>query len=117
MMNRETLIGILEKGFTAEWKKQSGRPNFEIIEIIQESFLIDEMVDSLNKDWEQSKDRILVKRYQRIVLIRLAGQFAFLLYLVSNEGKNVNNYTIREAQDILKNKGKCPIMPCIKPKN
>jgi hypothetical protein len=74
------------------------------------------MVDSLNKELQGTKDRILIRRYQRFILTRLANQFAVLLFMVSNEGENVNSSTIREAQEILKDKGRCPIMPCINPK-
>jgi hypothetical protein len=115
-MNREELIRVLEKGFTSEWIKQSGTPDYKIINLVQESFLPDQMVESLNKDLQKAKNRILKKRYQRFLLTSLSNQFADLLFYTSNEGKNVNPSTIREAQEILKHKGNCPIMPCIKPK-
>lgn len=115
-MNKEQLIGVLERGFTSGWKKQSGIANYDIINIVQESFLLDQMAQSLNKDLQKTKTRIIKKRYHRFLLTRLANQFAFLLFIVSEEGKNVNPSTIRQAQEILKNQGKCPIMPCIKPK-
>lgn len=115
-MNREQMLQILETEFERNWYRFTNRMNYETIEMVRESFLIDQMLESLNSK-EYDLNNTSSSRYQRYILISLTRQFTMLLYVVSKEGTEVNKDSIFEAQTILKEKGNCPIMPCIKPKN
>lgn len=115
-MNREQMLQILETEFERNWFRFTNRMNYEIIDLVRNSFLIDEMLESLNSK-EYNLNYTSSNRYQRYILVSLTRQFTMLLYVVSKEGNEVNRDSIFEAQKILKEKGSCPIMPCIKPKN
>ncbi len=115
-MNKELLLRTLEYNFTAEWKRHAGRLDYKVVQLLNESFLFDEMVESLNRDSNAAVNKALSLRYQRFILRSLSRQFALQLYIVSKGGKEINQVTIRRAQENLKKRGKCPMMPCIKPK-
>ncbi|CAI2767341.1 hypothetical protein [Flavobacterium collinsii] len=115
-MNTSQMVRILEDAFVREWIRNAENINTKVIDLVRESFLINQMNESINAI-NPSDENLINERYQFLLLSSLSKQFAFLLFHVSKDGLEVNPETIREAQEILKNSGKCPIMPCIKPKN
>ena len=113
-MNKEQLIKILEKSFTKEWLRLTQRFDDKMIGLIEDSFLIDKMLDSINLIIKKSNGRYSIRRHQEYQLTILAQQFAMILFVVSNEGDEVNKKSIQVAQKILKVNGKCKIYPCTK---
>ncbi len=113
-MTREQLLRILNNSFTSEWSRLTRRIDFKMNSMIEEGFLIDEMLESINVTIRKSADKILASRHQRYLLTSLARQYAMILFVASNEGREVNKKTVEESQIILKKLGKCSIHPCSK---
>lgn len=113
-MNREQLLRLLEDSFTTEWRRLTRLTDYEMNSMVEDAFLIDEMLESINSNIHKSPDIYRATRHQRYLLISLARQFAMILFVVSQEGKEVTTKTVEESQAILKNQGRCPIFPCSK---
>lgn len=113
-MERERLIRILEQGFSSVWLSYAKPLEYKTIKQIEESFLIDKMVETINRSIENTNGRLSTARHEEVRLKILARKFAMILYIVSDEGSEVNLKTIQEAQKILKLNGKCKVYPCTK---
>lgn len=113
-MEKIEVIELLENSFGSKWEALEGRKNEKIYSLILEEFLIDEIVNSINRKLIHSENYSYSLRYQKYVLRYLSSEFALILFLTSNRGENINRKTVIESQKYLKSNSKCKIHPCTK---
>jgi ATP-dependent Lon protease len=103
---------LLREAFLTEWNRLSYKNVSPYLTMISENFEVEKVRDSINENINKSFDRNTRERYHRQNLTELAKIYAQTLYVVSNNGANLNSATFRIAKVQMKSKGSCDAYPC-----
>jgi hypothetical protein len=102
----------LENEFLTAWKEKTGKDFPISLNEVSKAFSITRVDENVNRQINESADRLFSERYQRTTLRTVTKLYVDKLYEASSFGRSINENSIQQAKINLKNQRMCEVQPC-----